>query len=72
MQRLRDLTRSLGVEAIVELMGSTDYPEEALAEMDIFAYPTTGESVGWVILEAMAMSLPLISTSVGAVPTFVR
>jgi len=40
--------------------------------MDIFAYPTTGESVGFVVLEAMAMSLPVISSNVGAVPSFVR
>lgn len=71
-ERLETLRRELGAEDILEMMGHTDDPEGALAEMDIFAYPTTGESVGWVILEAMAMSLPVISTEVGAVPTFVK
>ena len=34
--------------------------------------PVVGESVGWVILEAMAMALPVISTAVGAVGSFVK
>lgn len=71
-ERLEALRRELGAEDILEMPGHTNDPEGALAEFDIFAYPTTGESVGWVILEAMAMSLPVISTEVGAVPTFVK
>ena len=39
--------------------------------MDIFAYPTSGESVGWVILEAMAAGKAIVSTSVGSVPTLI-
>ena len=34
-------------------MGATEAPEEALAGMDVFAYPTKGESVGWVVLAAI-------------------
>eukprot|EP00960_Hanusia_phi_P044989 756965-Hanusia_phi.AAC.2 len=34
--------------------------------------PLLGESVGWVVLEAMAMELPVVSTAVGAVPSFIR
>jgi glycosyltransferase involved in cell wall biosynthesis len=39
--------------------------------LDIFAYPTSGESVGWVILEAMAAGKAIVSTAVGSVPTLI-
>uniref|UniRef100_A0A7S4JQU8 Glycosyl transferase family 1 domain-containing protein n=3 Tax=Guillardia theta TaxID=55529 RepID=A0A7S4JQU8_GUITH len=71
-RKLEEMRLNLGLQDRLELMGSTEQPELALAAMDIFAYPTTGESVGWVVLEAMAMELPVISTAVGAVPSFVR
>jgi len=38
---------------------------------DLFAYPTSGESVGWVILEAMAAGKAVVSTAVGSVPTLI-
>ena len=37
----------------LQFMGATEAPEEALAGMDVFAYPTKGESVGWVVLAAI-------------------
>jgi glycosyltransferase involved in cell wall biosynthesis len=71
-ERLEHLSRRLGLDGRLRFMGATERPEEALAGMDIFAYPTTGESVGWVVLEALAAGLPVISSRVGAVPSFVR
>ena len=41
---LENLRDSLGVQGIVEIMGSTDDVGAALAELDIFAYTTTGTS----------------------------
>ena len=36
----------LGVGGLVELMGATEDVEAALAEMDVFAYTTTGIGEG--------------------------
>lgn len=41
-------------------------------EADVFVLPTDGDTYGWAILEAMAAGLPILSTSVGAIPEIVR
>ena len=41
-------------------------------EADIFVLPTRGECFGQAIVEAMACSLPVVSTPVGAIPELVR
>ena len=38
---------------------------------DIFVLPTEGDRSPWAIIEAMAMQLPVISTTVGAIPEIV-
>lgn len=38
---------------------------------DIFVLPTFGDCSPWAIIEAMAMQLPVISTTVGAIPELV-
>ena len=40
-------------------------------QADIFAFPSLGDAVPWVILEAMASQTAIISTSVGAIPEMV-
>jgi glycosyltransferase involved in cell wall biosynthesis len=41
-------------------------------DADVFVLPTDSDTYGWAILEAMAAALPVVSTSVGAIPEFVR
>ena len=41
--RLEKLAAELGIASRVQFMGATESPERALAQMDVFAYPTTGE-----------------------------
>ena len=40
--RLEQLAAQLGVASRVQFMGATEEPERALAQMHVFAYPTTG------------------------------
>lgn len=41
-------------------------------EADVFVLPTDGDTYGWAILEAMAAALPIVSTTVGAIPEIVH
>lgn len=40
-------------------------------QADAFVFPSLGDAVPWVILEAMASGTPVISTAVGAIPEMV-
>jgi len=44
---------------------------ELYASCDLLVLPTTADLVPWVVLEAMAMQLPVVSTGVGAIPEIV-
>lgn len=39
---------------------------------DAFVFPTTADSFGWVVVEAMAAGLPVIATKTGAIPEAVE
>ena len=65
---ITDLAASLGVaERLVVLQRRPDVPE-LLAGMDLFVHPALAESFAMVIVEAMAMGLPVVSTPVGIAP----
>jgi glycosyltransferase involved in cell wall biosynthesis len=62
------LGRELGVaDRLVLLPRRPDIPE-VFAAMDVLVHPSRTESFGQVIIEAMAMGLPVVSTPVGIAP----
>ena len=65
-EQLRQLIYDLGLDADVVMPGELADPKPAYAAMDIFVLPSVqAEPFGLVVLEAMAMGCPVVSTAVG-------
>jgi len=66
LTRLERLIQDLGASGDVVLTGELADPKPAYAAMDVFVLPSAQpEPFGGVVLEAMAMRLPVIATAVG-------
>jgi glycosyltransferase involved in cell wall biosynthesis len=65
---LERLAETLGVGDRVRVIGPRSDIRELLASFDAFLHPAIAESFGMVIIEAMAMGLPIMSTAVGIAP----
>jgi glycosyltransferase involved in cell wall biosynthesis len=61
-KQIRRLAGELNVEDIVRFTGFIDNIPEILSVLDIFVFPSHEESFGIIILEAMAMELPVIAS----------
>jgi glycosyltransferase involved in cell wall biosynthesis len=70
---IRELTRSLGLEDVVEFLGfRTDVPQ-LMEELDLLVHASiTGEPFGQVITEAMVVGKPVVATRGGGVPEIVQ
>ena len=64
---LRDLTRSLGLQAQVRFAGHIDDPAPIYAGFDVFALSSDTEQMPLSVIEAMAAGLPVAATDVGDV-----
>lgn len=62
------LCRDLGVCNDVRFLGKQDAIEEILSVADLFMIPSESESFGLAALEAMACSVPVVSSNVGGLP----
>jgi glycosyltransferase involved in cell wall biosynthesis len=69
----REVTE-LGLGAHVTLLGSLNHDEtrEHVAQADIFALASFAEGIPVALMEAMAMSVPCVSTSVAGIPELIR
>jgi glycosyltransferase involved in cell wall biosynthesis len=64
-QRLRDYVGTNDLGDVVRFIGRVDDVRPYLALMDIFVMPSRSEVFSNAILEAMAVSLPVVCTAVG-------
>ncbi len=66
--KIEALCRELGICDDVQFLGKLKATEQALAMADLFILPSETESFGLSALEAMAASVPVISTNTGGLP----
>ena len=65
---MEELAKELGVHEDVRFVGKQEQIEEILLVSDLFLLPSEYESFGLAALEAMAASVPVISTNTGGLP----
>jgi glycosyltransferase involved in cell wall biosynthesis len=68
LQELKDLAKNLRVEQNIIWAGFKSDVPAVLRALDIFIMPSYQESFGKVLIEAMAMGIPVISTNKGGPP----
>lgn len=65
---MEEMVKELGLEEHVRFLGKQEQMEEILAVSDLFILTSDYESFGLSALEAMAASVPVISTNAGGLP----
>jgi glycosyltransferase involved in cell wall biosynthesis len=63
---LNDLIGQLGLWGFVHLPGPFDDVEDFLRAADVFVLPSLEEGMSLALLEAMAMGLPVVASSIAA------
>jgi glycosyltransferase involved in cell wall biosynthesis len=62
---LRERIRALGLGGQIHMVGEQTNVEEWMQAMDVFVHASDAEPFGMVIIEAMALGKPVVSTSSG-------
>ncbi len=65
---LKSLARESGLEDRIIWAGFTEEIPQVLKSVDIFVMPSYQEAFGLVLIEAMAMRLPVVATNAGGAP----
>jgi glycosyltransferase involved in cell wall biosynthesis len=68
---LEEQARELGIASAVEFAGHRDDVAAVLQASDAFAFPSLMEAFPNGLMEAMAVGLPVVATSVGGIPELV-
>ncbi len=67
-QHAEEMARSMGLYNDVRFLGKQEQISEILSIADLFILPSQTESFGLSALEAMACSVPVLSTNAGGLP----
>ncbi len=67
-EELKTLRSELGLDNVVEFLGRRSDIPQLLSQMDVFVLPSIKEACPMSVLEAMAMTKPVVATEVGGVP----
>ena len=66
--RLQAEISELGLNGVVHLMGQILSPERLIADADVYVMSSQQEGLGTSVLEAMALGIPVASTTAGGLP----
>lgn len=69
---LERLTGELGLADRVHLIGHIDEPARLVADADFFVMSSREEGLGTSVLEAMALGIPVASTTAGGLPEMLK
>lgn len=69
---LEHLIERYGLEDRFFLLGRVRDAWKYLSGLDVFVLPSVKEGFPWALLEAMAAKIPVVATSVGAVPEMIE
>jgi glycosyltransferase involved in cell wall biosynthesis len=61
---LHDLVRRLGLAGSVTFLGQRQDVPELLCGADVFVFPSRWEGLGSVLLEAMALEIPVVAADI--------
>ena len=71
--RLRERIASLGLSSHVRMLGFRDDLLNVFRSLDLFVIPSVeGDTIPQVLMQALAMGLPVVSTTVGSIPDVVQ
>lgn len=71
--RVKRLTTQLGLDDVVTWVGFTPQVDSFLSKMDLFVLPSLfGEGLPMVVLEAMALGVPVVASRLEGVPEVIR
>lgn len=68
---LHALARELGIEERVHFRGFVPDPMAYMADADVLAVPSVEEAFGYVLVEALAVGLPIVSTDCPYGPRYI-
>ncbi len=69
---LEKLIKNQKLENNIFLIGSIPNAHKYLKAFDLFVLPSVKEGQPWVILEAMAASLPIVATNIAGIPEMIE